>query len=135
MKTSHGGVVVGGNTNFKALRYVVFLKPLLTLCFLFSYLRFVVCLYVCFFLVFYLEFFFPLTFISLACVCEFGSPQNMPFCFVLFVFLGFCMITQFFHPWIVFDVVKIFSFSVGFKQCLKINALHVRLPPKKKNNL
>lgn len=60
MKTSHGGVVVvGGNTNFKALRYVVFLKPLLTLCFLFSYLRFVVCLYVCFFfLVFYLEFCF-----------------------------------------------------------------------------
>jgi hypothetical protein len=58
VKISHGVVVVGGNTNFKALRYVVFLKPLLTLCFLFSYLSFVVCLYVCFFLVFYLELFF-----------------------------------------------------------------------------
>lgn len=45
------------------------------------------------------------------------------------------MITQFFHLWIVFDVVNFFSFSVGFKQCLKINALHVCLPPEKKNNL
>jgi hypothetical protein len=31
--------------------------------------------------------------------------------------------------------VKFFSFSVGFKQCLKINALHVCLPLEKKNNL
>jgi hypothetical protein len=74
VKTSHGGVVVvvGGNTNFKALRYVVFLKPLLTLCFLFSYLRFVVCLFLL--LGFLLRVLFFLTFISLACVCEFGSP-------------------------------------------------------------
>ncbi len=87
-------------------------------------------MFVCLFLLgFLLRVLFFLTFISLVCVCEFGSPQNIPFCFV---FLGFCMITQFFHPWIVFDVVKIFRFSVGFKQCLNINALHVCLPPKKR---
>ncbi len=61
--------------------------------------------------------------------------HSVLFCSVLFVFLGFCMITQFFNPWIVFDVVKIFSFSVGFKQCLKISALHVGLPLEKKNNI